>query len=195
MGAVKKLCNNGILLDSGKIVIIDNVVKVISNYLNVIDRYQTNKQILFQNEEICLNSIYLKDKKGNLRKEFNSLEDIYIAQEIILKNDVPNFKIGLEVVTSFGIKVFSSFHNDRDDHYNSNTLPAGKHVVTTIIPGKYFNQGEFHVNVLFGIHMVRWIYEIPHVARFHINFSIENPYFSANKRDSILAPMLEWSFK
>lgn len=160
--------------------------------MNVIETYHNQKLKLFQNEEISLNAIFLKDKIGNQRKQFDSLEDIYVTQEIKLKKDIVNFKMGIEVVTPLGIKVFSSFHNDRIDLSISNTLTAGNYAVTTIIPGKYFNQGEFHVNVLFGIHRVRWIYELQNVANFSINFSIENPYFSANKRDSILAPMLEW---
>lgn len=192
MGAVKKLCNYGILLDEGKIIIKHNVDNVISHYMNVIETYHNQKHKLFQNEEISLNAIFLKDKIGNQRKQFDSLEDIYVTQEIKLKKDIVNFKIGIEVVTPLGIKVFSSFHNDRINLSISNTLTAGNYAVTTIIPRKYFNQGEFHVNVLFGIHRVRWIYELQNVANFSINFSIENPYFSANKRDSILAPMLEW---
>ena len=196
MGVIKKLCSDGIYLKNGFLHSQGNVDRIVEEYVTIDSSIHSffNKY-LFESERVIAKNIEIQDENQKVRGSFSNLEQVHIKVNLSLSEDIDNFKAGIEVEDQFGVIVISSFHNDKSENYNSNILDKGDFSLCTIIPKAIFNEGIFYVNILLGVHQVKWIYRLERVAKFKIDFTIQNTNFSANKRNSLFAPMLDWKIQ
>lgn len=194
MGAVKKLCCQGIVISNGHLSFRGNIEAATDHYLNnfIIHQFPNNN---FRFKEVEVLDASLKDSSNKSKQTYNSQSSIIVSVNINIKYDIKNFKFGIEIEDQYSTKIISSYHNDIAENYENTTIKKGLYAIECILPENLFNNGKYYVNLLLGIHQVKWIYKLERILNFTIDFSILNTKFSANKRDSLLAPMLEWNLK
>ena len=198
MGAIRKLCQNTIVLNKGKIDRTGKSSEMINYYLNNNNlsassncHFQLPTQYDFSLLELIEINLFNSE---NIRKSnFLNSECIKIKLSVRAKEDIVNYKLGIDLTDQNGIILFTSYHNDINNLTPKMTLQKGDYVFIVELPKYQFNEGVYHIGVSFGIHLVKWVFKLDNVCSFSIDFNIQNEYFQANKRTTPLAPMLNWS--
>ena len=72
-------------------------------------------------------------------------------------------------------------------------MKKGENNLSFEIPSNILNKGRYFVSVSIGIHRVKWITVYESCLGFDIDFVTKNNnLLQANKRDSVIAPILKW---
>jgi lipopolysaccharide transport system ATP-binding protein len=148
MGAVKSLCQRGILLDDGYVSDDNDIDSIVTKYINFnhpIEIYETQKD----------NSVYLKsantvDLEGNQKANFDLNEEINLKLEVVIKSDLPiDTVIGVVILDENKNKISTIEYpigKRRDEKKSANLLlklPKG-----ILMPGYYsFHIAIHHPNV------------------------------------------------
>lgn len=130
MGAVAQLCNKGILLEKGQILLYADVKKVISSYLeeNSIQKYISDLQ-----GDNCVVSAYLSDINKNPKQSFLYSEEIVLNLAVNIDN--PNLYIGVALKDDNNYKIFTTTKKADTSGKNLNvkiTIPSN-----ILLQGKY----------------------------------------------------------
>ena len=163
MNAIRRLCSNAILLDTGRIVAIGSSDEVCQRYL-------TAQQDLFHQAVVREQILKIPEDPSFLLENVEILQggtpvsgpvlngtpiDIRIAYR--LKEDLSGLRVFVDVSDEFGDLLFRTFHDDRAE-----TIPemhAGQYVSELTIPESLLAPGMFTVSVKAGIYRKR--YTIP----------------------------------
>ena len=118
MGAITQLCNQGILIDKGKVKCVEKIEKVISRYMNIntnnkgfinLEKYKLrkgNKKIIFKWVKIATSI------NGQECQDFSIGDDIYIIFCIESKSLVKSIKLAIEIKNSGGVNLCNSIDVD-----------------------------------------------------------------------------------
>lgn len=202
MNAIEHFCNKGILLEKGKLKLIDNDVRnVVRYYLNssdgqVKEARWINTENQFDNPYFKPLEFYLSDENGNpLSMPVTNNADIWV-----------NIKGQVEQLDNLLIVGYALFDEDNRLLYWSCTtdenegkwpkLEKGINHLRSKLPERFLNEGSYRIELLGGLYYVKWFYE-PGVNSAFISIDIQgglsdSPYWQV-KRPGILAPVTEWN--
>lgn len=146
MAAVRTLCTRAILLDKGNVIFIGNTDQVVDKYLNQGNSIEGGSMHRFDKEQFeCFDSFALNSIKiySRSNKEVISQEEeIAITIEFIKKNE-EKFNFVLRFKDAEGNYLFvNSFTVD------SNKFSMDTQNVTMSIPGPFFNEGVFSIDLM-----------------------------------------------
>jgi len=141
MAAVKNLCTRGILLEKGKVAMIDNIDTIVSNYLS----FDKLVPVLVDNEKWkiigfkVLNSI--KEENYNI----SNGEDFLFHIEMELKIDNPDFGFCIAVYNDMNelISAINSYHINKAFY----KLNKGKYSIAVPVNKYIFNTGVYLINL------------------------------------------------
>lgn len=141
MGSLVQLCEKGILLENGQIIITDKINVVIDNYLNSKDVIKSSRFELAKNE-IDLNKnqiIYFanKDNSGKEKSEFYHDEEIVIECILQLKKYNPNLEFAVSLYDNFKRRIFT-IHEPLNKY-----VKADKAKFKIIIPANFITPGRY----------------------------------------------------
>ncbi len=137
MGSVNQLCQKGILLNKGRIEMIDDAFSVISKY---IDNQSNQNNTIIPNSH---NKAYLTGI--NIRSEGKDLvlsgDNVEFEIAIFSTEEIPNVEVGFGIDDSFGTRMITP--SSRHINKNFNLKKGQNHIVCTIPvfplkPGRYF---------------------------------------------------------
>jgi lipopolysaccharide transport system ATP-binding protein len=111
MGAVRQLCNKGILLDFGNISNIGETVDVIRDYLNTSSELSQipliNRKDKIGNGLIQIVDVIFKDEFGNIISSFSSNQNAFIFMKYTSKEkNITNINVALGFNDVNGVKLF-----------------------------------------------------------------------------------------
>ena len=201
MAAILNLCSKSIFLDNGTIKEIGESNIVISNYMrgdlanrqNITIKnspYYVNKAFPY----FKLNNFYFKNiPSDNLAIEANDnlVIDIIIEGEI---NEIDRrFNLGYVLKNEFGENLIISYSTDQPES-EWLSLQQGKILIKTQIDTRFLNEGRYYVYLLGSIHCEKMLFT--EEDNIKLDFEIignrgNSPYW-INKRNSQLAPFVEW---
>jgi len=141
MAAVKSLCNNAILLDSGSIKLISQVDDVIAHYLD----FGRDIPKFIEHELYSLDEVSVLDTNYNNVKNISNGDDFFISVNFNLKMDYPDLGFCIAIYNELNelISAVNSYHiNDK-----INQLSKGKYNFTFKINKYILNTGIYTVNV------------------------------------------------
>ncbi|MEQ9552988.1 MAG: polysaccharide ABC transporter ATP-binding protein [Coleofasciculus sp. G3-WIS-01] len=197
MVAISTLCTNAILLNQGRKTFAGTPDEVCKNYLENAGSAsaQWSSSIVSDtsdNPTIYLKSVQVKDRVGCVRADFTNIEPIIIEVVVNINKLFPRLKIGLELESEWGIKVFTIFHNDLDRNSEWYKLGKGLYKFAVTIPACLLNSATYYVSPCAGEHQVKWLFKYEKLVKFNVNFQIFNTEFLVKKRPGVIAPILKW---
>jgi len=203
MNMISKLCNTGILLQHGQIVIADNIYPVIDKYKN--EKQDMKSRLsqegsgglpVYENEFFKINDFYLKDVEGDYLPsvvEARNLSEIeiYIEGEIKEKNE--KICIGFDVFNEKDEQLFYTFQTDQPEAAWPK-LEKGPFVLKATLPVTYFNEGKYFINLIAALHAERML--LTSNDEKTLSFELvgnrsESPYWQG-KKHTVIAPVIKF---
>ena len=200
MGAVERLCTYAIALHSGRIsVLSDNVASVVRTYLGdgqgSLAPDWVNTGGLFDNDWIYPISIQLLGRSGaSIDPPVRHDEEVWVRIQVLIRKYDPALHIGYAIYTESGELLYWSYHTDSDE-VDWPSLSPGVRTITSMLPAQLFNEGNFRVELLAGLHNRVWIFE-PGQSGPKIWLEVRGGFGSSpywiSRRAGILAPVIKW---
>ena len=192
MGAVKNLCNCGIVLERGNIKNYNNNIdKVVSEYLGNLSKERTTKWYNngeHNNADLTPISLeILEDNGSEIKDNISAGKEYYIKLSLNIQKINPDYLI---------ILVFSTIENDilfitsPNDYGNSMKQNLGINNLFCKTPKNFFNTREYIVSLGLAIHNVKWIvYPFENAVSIKMNVITSK----TGKNLTLIAPKLKWS--
>jgi len=173
MGAIKKLCKSGILMNEGKIIINDSINKCIEKYSSIptISLLKEKKHIKFENAVSIENlKILINDKEALNNSSVLLGESIFIIFSLYMLKNINNLIIAFYVLDK-NSDLIAHITNE-DDACLFGSLKKGQKVNLTIETEKiYFTPGIYTLNLWVGIGYDEPLYEITNLFVFFVEQS------------------------
>ncbi len=141
MGSVRRLCNNGVLLENGTVKYIGNINDTISTYLSneLVQLEYTN---LAPNPKDKLSLLWAKAYSTEKDGVFRSSSDIFIDFRVRVSEEIGFLVIGFNLVSSFRQPLARADYNDIDGRYS---LEKGEYDFRFKIPAHTLSNGEYKI--------------------------------------------------
>jgi lipopolysaccharide transport system ATP-binding protein len=200
MNAIEQLCSSCMLLEKGKMIRYDPDVKdVIKEYV-----YDKNSEFSskwenlsneFNNPWFKPLKLYLADLDNqNVSLPVRNDEDVWLYIKGECFNSGSDLVLGYAIYTQEGQLLYWSLHTDVYDEGVSN-FRKGHQLLRSKIPKKFFNEGTYKIELLGGIHGVKWFFEpggsVPSII-LEIRGGLSNSPYWLSRRPGILAPEICW---
>jgi len=194
MGAVKQLCNSGIVLKNGLVSYKSDVIsEVINKYLTTEDRELSNSLNIdgekYKNQYFRPFMINTKKTSYSLNEEV----EISILGEVLEPSS--SLQIGFSLFDADGNNLLWSFHTDT---ITQNNFPKGKIKLTTSITPYLLNEGKYYISLGVAIFNQFWIIDPDNNndrIYFEINGGFDFSNFWTEKRPGILAKKFNWKLE
>ena len=135
MGSVQQLCNRGVLMDMGRVVLEGKIEEVINSYLACSDTsseyHASNKQA-----PAFVESVTLHDDHGEKKNSFLLSETINVKVKIHIEEQLPETFLLITIMDKFKRKIFSAEKKLQEEmslDILPNFLTRGGYYVQTII--------------------------------------------------------------
>jgi lipopolysaccharide transport system ATP-binding protein len=195
MHAVRRLCERAIMLERGKIAMQGDVASVAQHYLASVDSAGDGRRRWLDppGDEICrIIEVRVTDDSGEPAGTFFNSQPIHITVEFDLADLNPAFMVGLDLVTSDGVLVFTSYHRDVAE----DAVPRfveGRNAFRCSIPPGLLNSGRYVLNLRVSLHNIRWIAFEESVLHFDVMADHgESAFMHAQARSGVILPVLDW---
>ena len=198
MNSVKALCKNGILLNKGKIVLRDEIDKVITKYQsNLYDVKSSGDLSHYNNEFFDLLDFRLVGKDGQeLSQPIENGDKAFVRIELNMKKIHHAFTVGYAIYDADGTLMYWSYLTD--DYDEKNNVKPGKNILTGEIPNHFLNEGEYYIYFSASLHFIQWLVnpeEDSPCLKLNIQGGLSESPFWTIKRPGVNAPILKWSIK
>ncbi len=143
MNAIKKLCNEGILLVKGQNYYTGKINNVIEEYLTI-NRDAKSEIIIdkIENHYIRILSVNSFDKKKNSSHDFSNIDEINIEFIYKIKVNLNNFRMLISVINKDDIELFYTSDCKIGENY---TRSIGIYKSIFTIPAHLLNKGQYTV--------------------------------------------------
>jgi ABC-type polysaccharide/polyol phosphate transport system ATPase subunit len=139
MDAIRNLCPNSLLLENGRVLLIENTSKVLEKYFNFND-------YILKNESEYENNLHIKHVKFYEEELLNSKIKLEISFE---SKNIINFPVaGFVVYNQFGTPVFGS--NPRFHKKGYTAIPSRKGTITAESEKLRIHSGIYRISIWFG---------------------------------------------
>ena len=196
MNALKALCNTGILLNKGEIVLRDDIDKCIARYQGDFYKTKTVEELSrYNNDFFDLLSYKLVNEDGEeIDQTLDNNDKAYVRIELDMKTVFHSFTIGYAIYKSDETLVYLSYLTD--DYREDLNVKKGRNVLLGEIPNHFLNEGDYYICLSATLHYVQWIVnpeeESPRLE-LSIRGGLSNSPFWTLKRPGICAPILKWT--
>ena len=193
LGAVRQLCNRGVLLKNGAIVTAQKIEKVIDCYSATNHSFSNNGQINWTIDsapgiELKLLQVRLSNHVNQVKSNFSFEETIHISIKYYLTENLINMRLNFKLLTEDEqTLLFSSTHNKE-----SNNKKSGYYTATVLIPPKLLNEGRYIVQIQAGCPYVKEVLISTNCLSFHILQLKHKPTNVEERLPGFIAPPLKW---
>ena len=191
MAAVKSLCGQGLLLENGQVKMTGNIEKVVSHYFggdNNVNNYKEFAANALRHHDFIIRSFGVKAQNKDYRQPILR-NDVVEFELKYLNNNNPDIRYDVTLKFKGGDGEYVMVTSTGD--YNT-LIKQGEHTLQMLIPGKFFNEGTFYLDLL----LIENKHEAPIMETDIISFSInpENRPVGAwmGKEVGYLQPSFEW---
>jgi lipopolysaccharide transport system ATP-binding protein len=198
MQAVRRLCEQGILLEQGRVVAEGNAESVVRRYLASIDSPDTGRRRWEDpaerpGDEACrVVEVRVTDDEGKPSGSFFSRRPIHVVLELELGTVDPSFIAGFDLATTDGVVVFRSYTTDAAEEAAPRLVP-GRNAIECTIPAGLLNSGRYALHLRISLHWTRWIVHLDDVLWFDVIADHgESLFLNDQARPGVVAPILDW---
>jgi lipopolysaccharide transport system ATP-binding protein len=152
MGAVRSLCSRGLLLETGRLVMDDDVDSVINKYLTSTEvsssgRINWERDNAPQDKEVILYGIEIVSLSGEVKTTFQIDEGFQIRIRYQIVEEVKNLRLYLRFKTTMSETVFATYE-DAQIQQGFNRKP-GFYTATCTIPPNVLNNMTYRIYIGF----------------------------------------------
>jgi lipopolysaccharide transport system ATP-binding protein len=198
MQAIRRLCEQGILLEQGRVVAEGNAESVVRRYLASIDSADTGRRRWEDpaerpGDEACrVVEVRVTDDEGKPSGSFFSRRPIHVVLELELGTVDPSFIAGFDLATTDGVVVFRSYTTDAAEEAAPRLVP-GRNAIECTIPAGLLNSGRYALHLRISLHWTRWIVHLDDVLWFDVIADHgESLFLNDQARPGVVAPILDW---
>lgn len=206
MPTILNLCDKCIFLEKGRIKEIGETSQIVSNYLKQDDSVGTSYNLI-QNADLSKKAApyFILHKFGifssNNDQDCSVLQaDENLKMELVIEGEVhaidDRFNIGYVLKNEFGSDIVMSYSTDQPEE-DWPKFEKGKVILKTEVDTSILNEGKYYIYLLASLHCVKMLYTTE--DNISVGFEIvgnrgNSPYW-ISKRNSILAPFIEWKLE
>ncbi len=193
---LSKLCNKSIYLKNGQTSYIGFMQDGISSYL--IDNQNNSNSLDIKSKIAALkiDSVFQLIDVNVIQLDYDlnafvSTIPIVINFKYLIKQDVKGFRIGVDIYhQKLETVVFRTFHDENNN--NIDQMNAGFYHSKVEIPAYLFNNSDYKVDVIAGIHGIRMI--LHDQVQFNLKISNVNGINTnySDERHGVIMPQLNW---
>ncbi len=197
MGAVQRLCNQGIFLEDGAVKLQSgNIDTCIAAYADTrmgqISSVWVNSGDEYKNSVFIPGSLSLIGKDGEPQAQAIYEEGctVELSGTLLVKDS--DFAVAISVYRADGQRLFwSSVH---DTATGQRTIPPGKLRFRVQIPPRLLNEGNYEIEAVAYLHNRRYVVAPGSGPRISFDNSLHytSPYWDKS-RDGVIAPCLPWA--
>jgi len=190
MSAVKSLCNNGILLENGRLAFRGNSDECINNYLK--DGIEDGAGVRFfgndyENDIFKLNSISAKNENRNIEEPINEKYPIEIVTNIDFYKE-GQYNITYHLYNELGEAMFSFYDKD-----NSAKIEIGNNKLKCVITADFFQSGNFSLAIFIVKDKREAIFVEKDIFRFSVVDAERELGLYMGREPGYVKPQFEWS--
>lgn len=190
MGAVKELCNTGIILKNGSINEVGKINPIIDKYLR--DTPTTSCYECINNgidkPHGYFQSAKIYNRNGKIDDVFTIDDEPYLEVEYTIKQNTRNYNTGLNLYNSLGVHIYATADTDLIDDI-SGEKKAGTYKVKIPLPLFNLNSGIYKIDLLMGVVNTQLFDQI------EIYFTINNKnYINTGNRPGLLLTSNKWEY-
>ena len=196
MNAVKALCQTGILLNKGQIVLRDDIDKCINSYQSGLYETKSVEDLShYNNEFFDLLDFKLVNADGApLSQPLENCDKAFVRIELEMKKVHHAFTVGYAIYNADGTLMYWSYLTD--DYDENNNVKPGRNVLVGEIPEHFLNEGEYSIYFSASLHYIQWLVnpeEDSPCLKLHIQGGLSDSPFWPSKRPGVCAPVLKWT--
>jgi lipopolysaccharide transport system ATP-binding protein len=193
MSIVSRLCDNGIWLDSGRVVMQGPMEDVVRQYLASSAGgdalyEESNLDTAPGNEVIRLCGVRIKNQHGEIASSLDARHSVFIEIEHAILQPKA-VRTAFRLVSAEGAVLFSSTDADDDERHGRERVP-GVYVSRCEIPPRFLKRGLYFVTVMSDIPMVKANFHLENIVSFSVD--LIDGMFEDN-RLGLIAPALSWN--
>ncbi len=198
MNAVKSLCQTGILLNKGEIVLRDDIDKCITEYQSGIYETKTSEDLSHYNNEFfdLLDYKLINEDGSELIQPMENCDKAFVRIEMDMKKVHHAFTVGYAIYNADGTLLYWSYLTD--DYKEENNVGPGNNILIGEIPTHFLNEGEYYIYFSASLHYIQWIVnpeEDSPCLKLYIQGGLSDSPFWPAKRPGVCAPVLKWTVK
>ncbi len=196
MQAINTLCERTILLEKGGVRFDGHTKSGMEIYLSSLtglldqEELENTLRALGEDADFELTGLSFR-QEGTDGFEFLSDQPVYIQFDYQIKKKVTGLRVGFDIIDkSTEAILFRTYHDDNEQVIDA--LEPGFYRSTITLHADFLKAGAYLVDILVGIHNVRWIIHNEVFVQININNfqGINNAY--ADERPGILMPRMHW---
>lgn len=185
MGAVQALCTRAILLQKGRMSMSGLPSEVISHYIEAsATKWQSEPNDPKNDDVIVMHQVQVV--QGDRTEYFDSSIPVQVQLHYEVTSPVKDVLLGLDILSSDGIQIFRTY--DMGIHCLP-TVDPGHYISTLTLPAKMFKSGSYMLEVLVGLHRIRWIRR--NDIRIRLNFTAQD---SDINLPGVILPAGHWEY-
>jgi lipopolysaccharide transport system ATP-binding protein len=193
--ATMSLCQSGLMLDHGRIGSSGYIHKVVSDYRAGFGRSQQGNlrqqiSLLPIDQDFELLDVVIS-QNGAFSEQFQSHLPIDIDIRYRVKRMTEGIRVGMDLFQEDGTHVFRSYDDDSPQNLGCRT-GSNTYVSRVRIPGNILNTGIFLIDIIAGIHNIRWFLKDSVDWMFEIVQTAGPNLHYVGVRPGVLLPDLAW---
>jgi lipopolysaccharide transport system ATP-binding protein len=161
LSTVKTLCQTGVLLDRGCMIVKDSASEVLNRYVSTSTqstgrwvRPQYDRQL----REISFETVYLTNEAGRETADFDLASQIHLHIEAISNGRHENIQFAIRVTNHEGVAVLTTANTDEAKSYLPISPGAHRYKVTLpaafLMPGRYTLKVNAHAPKSHSFHLI-----------------------------------------
>jgi len=189
MAAVKSLCNRGIMLKNGKVVLDADVDTVVQRYLKS-DSSDENHKVFDPGvvvEEVVLHEIKICSMGKSVSEPIVEGEEIEFLTKLEILNHPEAYHVTYHLLNELGEVMFSLSHTTENV-----PLRKGVNNLVCTFPGKFFNTGTYFLNLIVVKDKKNGIYVEKDIAAFTIINKEQELGSWMGREPGYLKPSFKW---
>ncbi|MEJ6588425.1 MAG: ABC transporter ATP-binding protein [Crocinitomicaceae bacterium] len=189
MASVKSLCNRGIILQNGQMILDNDIDNAVSHYLtdgnDIANQRDFNDQI--KTELFQLHKIKVSNSNVKTDEFINEHKEINITTEITIFSDHPkNYHVTYHMYNEQGEAMFS-FASSK-----FTTLKKGDNLLITQIPEKFLQPGQYYLHFFLIENRKRAIYIEKDILSFNVVNGEREIGVYMGKEPGYIRPFFNW---
>jgi lipopolysaccharide transport system ATP-binding protein len=201
MNAIEELCKSCMVLESGKIKMMNDDVRGITRtYLFEASEkteisHWTNSGTEFFSPYFTPLQLFVSDNAGNiLHSSANNSDEHYLVIQGDITTLDPALTIGYAIYSEEGYLLYLSYHTDMNEE-SWPELRTGFNCIRSQIPKRLLNQGTYRIEFISSLHFRQWLchpgQDTPTIFLTIQGGLSDSPYWM-RKRNGLFAPVIRW---
>lgn len=192
MGAVKSMCNKGLMLSKGEIKRIGDINEVVNEYFS--EGYHCEATVEYEDDPgkpVYIKKISIVNHEGNYSSEIDMLKSFRIELDYMINDDISGVEIGCSIFSHSGEHIIDTADHDLNKE-RLGKRKRGINRTSVEIPGHLLNTGEYMV-VAYAVIQNIAILDSKEALRFRVFDSGSFMMGTVEgKKDSLLLLGLKW---